>query len=95
MLVLMRSDVESRAAALAAAPSGAPDLLAAIAKGFIGPDHVHAEVEELISGAPPGRTSPDQITLHRSVGVAVQDAAAATIALREARARGVGTTIDL
>jgi len=87
--------VESRAAALAPLPSGAPDLIAAIADGIIGPEHIHAEVGELVAGTSPGRTSPDQITLYRSVGVAVQDAAAAILVLNEARSRGVGRTIDI
>ena len=87
--------VESRAAALAPLPSGAPDLVAAVADGVFAPDDIHAEIGELVSGARPGRTSPDQITLYRSVGVAVQDAAAAMLVLEAARARGVGTKIDL
>ena len=40
------------------------------------------ELGEIISGARPGRTSPDQITLYKSVGVAVQDAAAVGLVLQ-------------
>jgi ornithine cyclodeaminase len=87
--------VESRAAALAPAPSGAPDLLAAVAEGAISEEDVHAEIGEIVSGTRPGRTSPEQITLYRSVGVAVEDAAAASLVLAEARSRGAGVTIDL
>jgi ornithine cyclodeaminase/alanine dehydrogenase-like protein (mu-crystallin family) len=87
--------VESRAAALAPAPSGAPDLLAAIAEGVISESIVHAEIGEVVTGARPGRSSQEQITLYRSVGVAVQDAAAANLVLAEARARGAGVTIEL
>ena len=43
----------------------------------------------------PGRTAPDQVTLYKSVGVAAQDAAAAALALDAARARGLGTEIEI
>jgi ornithine cyclodeaminase len=61
----------------------------------IDPAHVHAELGELVSGARPGRTSPEQISLYKSVGVAVQDAAAATLVLAAARERSVGREIEL
>jgi ornithine cyclodeaminase/alanine dehydrogenase-like protein (mu-crystallin family) len=87
--------VESRAAALAPYPSGSNDLVWAIRDGAVGDDHVHVEIGELVSGTRPGRTSPDQITLYKSVGVAAQDAAAAALALETARARGLGTEIEI
>ncbi|HET8576960.1 MAG TPA: ornithine cyclodeaminase family protein [Methylomirabilota bacterium] len=87
--------VETRASALAPYPSGANDLLWAIRDGLIGADHVHAELGELVSGVRPGRTSRDQITLYKSVGVAVQDAAAAALVLRAAKARVAGREIAL
>jgi ornithine cyclodeaminase len=81
--------VESRESALASPPAGAPELAGLL------PAHVHAELGELVSGTRPGRTSPDQITLYKSVGVAVQDAAAAALVLAAARERSVGREIDL
>jgi ornithine cyclodeaminase len=81
--------VESRVSALAPPPAGAPDLAG------VSPEHVHAELGELVRGDRPGRTSRDQITLYKSVGVAVQDVAAAALVLDAARARGIGTDIDL
>jgi alanine dehydrogenase len=87
--------VESREAALAPAPSGSVELLAAIADGRIGEDHVHAELGELVAGMAAGRTSADQITLYKSVGVAVQDAAAAALVIGAARREGAGTEVDL
>ena len=87
--------VESRAAALAPYPAGSNDLVWAIRDGAVGEDHIHAEIGELVSGARPGRTSPDQITLYKSVGVAAQDAAAAALALEAARAHGLGTEIEI
>jgi alanine dehydrogenase len=87
--------VETRAAALAPYPSGANDLLWPIRDGLIDADHVHAELGELVAGTRPGRASPEQITLYKSVGVAVQDAAAAALVLRAARERGAGTDVLL
>ena len=87
--------VESRAAALGPLPAGSNDLLQPIARGLIGPDHVHAELGELVTGACPGRTSSEQITLYKSVGVAVEDGAAAALVLQAARERGAGREIDL
>jgi alanine dehydrogenase len=79
--------VESRATALAAPPAGATEIT--------DERQIHAEIGELVTGAVPGRTSPDGITLYKSVGVAVQDAAAAALVLAAARERGAGTEISL
>jgi alanine dehydrogenase len=87
--------VESRAAALAPFPSGSNDLLQPIEAGLIGANHVHAEVGELVEGSRSGRTSSEQITLYKSVGVAVQDGAAAALVLRAARERTAGREVDL
>ena len=87
--------VESRAATLAPPPAGSNDIAMAIAEGAMTRDHVHAELGELVSGTRPGRTDRDQITLYKSVGVAVQDAAAAATVLDAARSAGVGRTVDL
>ncbi|MET9427558.1 MULTISPECIES: ornithine cyclodeaminase family protein [unclassified Streptomyces] len=87
--------VESRRAALAPFPAGSNDLLYPIRDGVITPDHIHAELGELVAGSMPGRTSADQITLYKSVGVAVQDAVAAALVVRAARDRSVGERIDL
>jgi ornithine cyclodeaminase len=87
--------VETRGAALAKAPSGSNDLLWAIRDGLIGEEHIHAEIGEVISGTRPGRTSPEQITLYKSVGVAVQDAVAAHLVLEAAEQQGVGRNVSL
>ena len=87
--------VESRAAVLAAPPSGAIELHHAIAAGMIKADHIHAELGELVAGDRPGRTDETQLTLYKSVGVAVQDAAAAALVLDSARRRGIGREIVL
>jgi alanine dehydrogenase len=87
--------VESRAAVLAPAPAGSNDLIQPIHDGVIDESHIHAELGELVAGTRPGRTSGDQITLYKSVGVAVQDAAAAALVLAAARERNVGREVEI
>jgi ornithine cyclodeaminase len=87
--------VESRHAALAPYPAGSSDLLEPIRDGVIPVEHVHTELGELVAGTKPGRQSPDQITLYKSVGVAVQDAAAAALVIAAARNQSVGQQITL
>ena len=87
--------VESRRAALAPVPAGSNDLTQPIRDGLITPEHVHAELGELVSGTKPGRASAEQITLYKSVGVAVQDAAAAALVLAKARKLGAGRELAL
>jgi len=79
--------VDSRKTALA--ETG--DLIQPIEQGLITPDHIHAELGELVLGRKRGRENAEQITLFKSVGVAVQDAAAAHAALARAEELGLGT----
>ena len=87
--------VESREAALAAPPAGAIELRRAIERGLIGPDHVHAELGELVTGVLKGRVDETAITLYKSVGVAVQDAAAASLVLDKALSKGAGFNVEI
>jgi ornithine cyclodeaminase len=87
--------VESRRAALAPFPAGSNDLLEPIRTGVITPAHVQTELGELVAGTRPGRQAADQITLYKSVGVAVQDAAAAALVIAAARAQSAGQEIAL
>jgi ornithine cyclodeaminase len=87
--------VESRRAALAPVPAGSNDLTQPIRDGLITPDHVHAELGELVAGTKPGRASVEQITLYKSVGVAAQDAAAAALVLAAARDTSTGQQFTL
>lgn len=87
--------VESRQAALAPPPAGSNDLRMPLDEGLVGPGHVHAEIGELLAGVRPGRTSADQITLYKSVGIAAQDVAAATFVLTAARIAGLGVEVAL
>ncbi|MFJ8744728.1 ornithine cyclodeaminase family protein [Embleya sp. NPDC127516] len=87
--------VESRQAVLAPFPAGSNDLLMPIRDGVITAEHVHAELGEVVAGSRPGRTSPEQLTLYKSVGVAVQDAAAAALVVTAAREQSIGREISL
>ncbi|HZS23907.1 MAG TPA: ornithine cyclodeaminase family protein [Gaiellaceae bacterium] len=80
--------VESRESAFSPPPGGAPEL------ANVDPDTV-CELGELVSGAKRGRATPVEITLYKSVGVAVQDLAAAALVLAAARERGAGLEIEL
>jgi alanine dehydrogenase len=80
--------VESRESAFAPPPTGAPELA--------GRDPASAtELGEIVAGTRPGRTSGDEITLYKSVGVAVQDLAAAALVLSAAKERGAGLEVSL
>jgi ornithine cyclodeaminase/alanine dehydrogenase-like protein (mu-crystallin family) len=80
--------VEQRDSAFAPLPAGAPELDTRGRDGVV-------ELGEIIAGTATGRASGDQITLYKSVGVAVQDLAAAALVLRAARDRGAGQEIEL
>ena len=86
--------VESRESTLAPAPVGANDVAWPVRDGVLDPADV-VEIGELVAGTRAGRTSPEQLTLYKSAGVAVQDAAAAALVLAEARRQGAGTELAL
>jgi ornithine cyclodeaminase len=81
--------VDSREAVLAEAG----DLIQPIRAGIITPDHIHAELGEILLGRKSGRADDEEITLFKSVGIAVQDAMASQTALRNARAQGLGQEV--
>jgi len=83
--------VDSRQAALAEAG----DLIIPLQKGLISRSDIHAELGEIVNGDKPGRESPEEITFFKSVGVAVQDAAAAAEVFRVARERKLGAIVHL
>jgi ornithine cyclodeaminase/alanine dehydrogenase-like protein (mu-crystallin family) len=78
-----------------AAMAEAGDLLIPMEQGLMTREHIHAELGEIIAGAKPGRETDDEITLFKTVGVAVQDVAAASALLEAAREIGLGTDVDL
>jgi ornithine cyclodeaminase/alanine dehydrogenase-like protein (mu-crystallin family) len=88
--IVARADlicVESRDSSFAPPPSGASELLG------LDPASV-VELGELVSGRP-GRGGAAEITLYKSVGVAIQDLAAAALVLRAAQERNIGLEIEL
>jgi alanine dehydrogenase len=78
-----------------AALAEAGDLLIPIKQGLIDASYIYAELGEIVAGHRPGRESVEEITLFKSVGVAVQDVAAASAVLRAAREMGLGTAVAL
>jgi ornithine cyclodeaminase len=73
----------------------AGEYRAALESELIGEDHVRAELGEVIAGLAPGRHDEQEITLFRSLGLAVEDLAAAERAVRTAAQIGVGTEVHL
>jgi ornithine cyclodeaminase len=68
----------------------------AIAEGLIaGEGHVRAELGEVLAGTAPGRRDAGELTLFRSLGLAIEDLAAAEHAVATARKRGIGTEVEL
>jgi len=65
----------------------AGDLVQPIARGVIARKDLRAELAELVVGAPSARRSQDEVTLFKSVGTALEDLAAAELALQSLRAR--------
>lgn len=78
--------VDSRQGALAEAG----DIVIPVREGTIGPDHIVAELGEAIAGGKPGRTGESDVTIFKSLGMAVEDVAAAHAAFERAAARGLG-----
>lgn len=81
--------VDSRSAALA--ETG--DLIKPIRGGLFDDNHIYAELGEIIIGRKAGRQSPDEITYFKSVGIAVQDAMAAELALKNAERMKLGAEV--
>jgi ornithine cyclodeaminase/alanine dehydrogenase-like protein (mu-crystallin family) len=83
--------VDSRAAALV--ESG--DVVLGIAEGLFTADHIVAELGELVAGTATGRVGDADVTIFKSLGLAVEDVMAADLAYRRAVERGVGTELTL
>ena len=70
------------------------EYLQALQAGAITPAHILGEIGEVANGSKPGRCSPADITIYKSLGIAPQDLASAHYILQKARAAGVGQVID-
>ena len=73
----------------------AGEYRAALEAGLIGVDHVRAELGEVLAGLRPGRQDEHEVTLFRSLGLAVEDLAAAQLAVRTAGRLGLGAEVHL
>jgi alanine dehydrogenase len=78
-----------------AARAEAGDLCIPIANGELTYDHVAGELGQVITGTVAGRHSEDEITLFKSVGLALQDAVTAKRVYLAALARGLGQEVQL
>lgn len=70
------------------------DYLAAAREGVIGPEHLRAEIGEVLLGVKPGRTQPDEITLFKSLGLAVEDVASAAYVYQQAQQNQAGAWVE-
>jgi ornithine cyclodeaminase/alanine dehydrogenase-like protein (mu-crystallin family) len=71
------------------------DVVIPLAEGAIGEDHIVGELGEVLVGAAAGRTSPDEITLFESAGLAIEDLAAAHHLHVKAAEKGIGAHVEL
>jgi alanine dehydrogenase len=80
---------------LTAAQTEAGDILIPIAEGAMTYDHVIGEIGAVLLGDAIGRMSPADITVFKSVGMAVQDAVTAPIVYHRAIEQGLGQQVEL
>jgi ornithine cyclodeaminase len=72
----------------------AGDYVLAAQEGAITPESVVAEIGELVIGTKQGRTSQSEITLFKSLGLAIEDVVCAEYLFRKATVENVGTWVD-
>lgn len=72
----------------------AGDYIIAARDGAIGPAHIRAELGEVLKGEKPGRTSAEEITCFKSLGLAIEDLFAAEYLYRKARDQSVGSWVE-
>lgn len=70
------------------------DYLLALSDGVIGQDHIRAEIGEVLTGERPGRTSAEEITLFKSLGIGIEDLAAADYLYRKASKLKAGAWVE-
>ncbi len=71
------------------------DILLALKEHSITEVNIHGEIGEVLAGAKAGRSSASEITLYKSVGIAIQDVATAQLAYRKALERNIGTNVEI
>ena len=75
--------------------SEAGEFLIPKGEGLIGDEHIVGEIGEVLTGRAPGRTSPDEITLFKSLGIAIEDLAAAHRVYEIAREKDLGAWVEI
>jgi ornithine cyclodeaminase/alanine dehydrogenase-like protein (mu-crystallin family) len=71
------------------------EYLTAAEEGAVGPDHIRAEIGELVIGTGEGRRDAEELTVFKSLGLAVEDLVAAEYVLARAEAENFGTVASL
>lgn len=72
----------------------AGDYLLAAQEGAVGPESIVAEIGELVINAKQGRTADSEVTLFKSLGLAIEDVVCAEYLLRKAKAENVGSWVE-
>jgi alanine dehydrogenase len=72
----------------------AGDYVIPLNEGAISDGHIRAELGDVLAGTASGRTSADEITVFESLGLAVEDLAAAEYLVHRAQETGTGTTVE-
>src|SRR5207247_233955 len=75
--------------------SEAGDFLKPMQEGVVAADHIRAELGELVNGTAEGRRNDRELTLFKSLGLAIEDLVAAEHILARAEAENVGTVASL
>ncbi len=70
------------------------DYLSALREGAIRDDHIRGEIGDILIGKAIGRTSPEEITLFKSLGLAVEDLASAEFLFEKAKREGAGQWVE-
>lgn len=71
------------------------DILLALKEGSISEESIHGEIGEVLTGTKAGREHTDEVTLYKSVGIAIQDVATANLVYHKALKQEVGTTVEI
>jgi ornithine cyclodeaminase len=72
----------------------AGDYLLAAKEGLVTPESIVGEIGELLIGTKSGRTSDSEITLFKSLGLAIEDVATANYLYNKAQSQNAGTWVD-
>ncbi len=90
-VVISKIFTDSRESAL----NEAGDFLIAKSEGAVEENHILGEIGDILNGKTPGREHPDEITLFKSLGMAVEDVASAHLIYERAKAEGKGLWVDM